>query len=520
MIKEIPSIFNDVIGPVMRGPSSSHTAAALRMGQLARQMVKGKLTHVITDFNTDGSLATTYHGHGSDIGLAGGVLGFEANDSRLVDALEEAKNCGVEMIFNIIDYHADHPNNYRFTLKSDAGETVKMNAISTGGGMVEIDEVEGFETSIKGDFFESLVFFDSSASSLDAKIRSLVGEFDYSTLAERDGVSLVTFKTQERLSGSTVQKINSLDGVQRIIELSPVLPTMSRKDCQVPFLTCEKMLEVAKEKNLKLWEAAALYESMRGNMTKDEVFEKMKDIVKIMMGSVKEGLAGTEYENRILGPQSHLIEEACQTGKLIPGDVLNSVIASITAIMEVKSSMGAFVAAPTAGSCGGLPGTVIGAGMQMQKNVDDMTKAMLSAGMIGILIAEHATFAGEVGGCQAECGSGSGMAAAGLIELMGGDIIKATDAASMALQAVLGLACDPVGSRVEVPCLGKNVLAGSNALSCANMTLAGFDKVVPLDETIQAMNQVGNMIPVELRCTELAGLSICKTSKRINSEIN
>ncbi len=110
---------------------------------------------------------------------------------------------------------------------------------------------------------------------------------------------------------------------------------------------------------------------------------------------------------------------------------------------------------------------------------DAMTRAMLAGGMIGIFIAAHATFAAEVGGCQAECGAGSGMAAAALVTLAGGSTQQAVNAASMALQNILGMICDPVANRVEVPCLGKNVMAASNALACANMALAGYDPVIP-----------------------------------------
>jgi L-serine dehydratase len=188
--------------------------------------------------------------------------------------------------------------------------------------------------------------------------------------------------------------------------------------------------------------------------------------------------------------------------------------------MEMKSAMGVIVAAPTAGSCGGLPGAVVGAASAMGLSVNHMTKAMLAAGMIGVFIAAHATFAAEIGGCQAECGAGSGMAAAALVALAGGTARQAVDAASMALQNVLGMVCDPVANRVEVPCLGKNVMAASNALACANMALAGFDVVIPLDEVIDAMDKVGKSIPHELRCTALGGLSITETSRAIEKMLS
>jgi L-serine dehydratase len=144
---------------------------------------------------------------------------------------------------------------------------------------------------------------------------------------------------------------------------------------------------------------------------------------------------------------------------------------------------------------------------------------MLAAGMIGVFIAKDATFAAEVGGCQAECGAGSGMAAAGLVTLFGGSLKMALAASAMALQNSFGMVCDPVANRVEVPCLGKNIMAASNAVSCANMSLAGFDPVIPLDEVIWAMDRVGKRIHPHLRCTGFGGLSVTPTSKEIEKKL-
>ena len=265
-----------------------------------------------------------------------------------------------------------------------------------------------------------------------------------------------------------------------------------------------------------MWQLAALYESKRGGDTEEAVFRKMYDLVSIMENCAETGLAGTEYGDRILGRQSDRIDTAAK--RLIPCELLTTVIKYITAIMEVKSSMGVIIAAPTAGSCGCLPGTLIGAGKSMGLSKEDITKGMLAAGLIGVFIAESATFAAEVAGCQVECGAGSGMAAAGLTQLMGGSPRECLDAASMALQNVTGLACDPVANRVEVPCLGKNVMGGSNAISSANMALAGFNRVIPLDQTIAAMYDIGQKLPLELRCT-FGGLGKTPASLEIRKKL-
>jgi L-serine dehydratase len=146
-----------------------------------------------------------------------------------------------------------------------------------------------------------------------------------------------------------------------------------------------------------------------------------------------------------------------------------------------------------------------------------MARAMLAAGAIGLFIASQWTFAAEVGGCQAEGGSAAAMAAAALVTLADGTLPQALAAASMALQSMLGLICDPVAGRVEVPCLGKNVLAASNAASCANMALAGFDQVIPFDEVVGAARRVSDRMPREHRCTALGGLADTPTARALEA---
>ena len=158
-------------------------------------------------------------------------------------------------------------------------------------------------------------------------------------------------------------------------------------------------------------------------------------------------------------------------------------------------------------------------GDQQGRSDEKVARAMLAGALIGVFIATDSTYAAEVAGCQAECGAAAGMAAAALATLGGGTTRQAVGAASMALQNSFGMVCDPVANRVEVPCLGKNVMAASNALSCANMALAGYDPVVPLDEVIRAMDKVGRSLPHELRCTALGGLSVTPTSKAIEKRL-
>jgi L-serine dehydratase len=512
-----PSIFNDVIGPVMRGPSSSHCAAAVRIGRLARDLMDGALEEVLVEYDPNGSLTTTHESQGSDMGLLGGLLGWDATDERLAGSGAAIREAGIDVKIAISAYGAEHPNTYRLAL-SNGPERHRMTAISTGGGMIEVIEIDGVEVSMAGDYYETLIYARSGGRELHEFLVDRV-EADEIQLLGGAGGQLIEVKGQRFLEEELVSELCAAFDVRQIKTLSPVLPVLSRKAIRVPFITCEEMLRTNEELGLELWELAVRYECARGNLSAEQVTQRMAEIVSIMERSILAGIEGTEYADRILGHQSGLFQSRMAEQRLLEGGILNRMILYVTAMMEVKSSMGLIVAAPTAGACGGLPGACIGAASAMGLSRDEMVRAMLAAGMIGLFIAAHATFAAELGGCQAECGAGSGMAAAALVTLAGGSTRQAVAAASMALQNILGMICDPVANRVEVPCLGKNVMAASNALACANMALADYDPVIPLDEVIATMAQVGPSLPHELRCTALGGLSITPTSKELEERL-
>ena len=514
-MENYPSIFNDVIGPVMRGPSSSHCAASLRIARLCRDLMDGDIRDILIEFDPNGSLATTHKGQGSDMGLFGGFLGWDADDERLPEAERYIAGAGIKVAIEIRDIGATHPNTYQIALTNDR-ETRRLTAISTGGGMIEVIAIDGAKVSFAGDFFETLVYCD--APETIAEFVRANAEFDEIAI-HRGAEQFVAIKAQKFLDEAVTRELLALDGARFVKRLHPVLPVLARKDLQVPFITCEEMLAYNEGKELQLWELATRYESARGNIPQAEVFEKMRAIVRIMDHAIQQGLSGTNYADRILGSQSPRFREQLANKRLLGGDANNTIIMYVSAIMEVKSSMGVIVAAPTAGSCGALPGAVLGMAHSLNLPEDEAVKAMLAAGLIGVFIAAHATFAAEVGGCMAETGAGAGMAAAALVGLAGGTLAQSLAAASLALQNSLGLICDPIGNRVEAPCLGRNVMAATNAVSCSNMALSDYAHLIPLDEVIETMQQVGNRIHHTLRCTNLGGLSITRSAKKIEAAL-
>lgn len=517
MNKQPPSIFNDVIGPVMRGPSSSHTAASVRIGKMVRRFFNSSIISFKVEFDRSGSLASTYSSQGSDFGLAGGLLGMSLDAPELINSLEIARNKGIEISFSVVDYPAEHPNTYRIKAADQAGREYRFIFISTGGGMIELKEINGVSVSICGDFYETLLFMESDEKSVLDKymdrLHKLFPGRDCCKIFRGDQVNLITIRTENELSPFIREMIGIFDHLSAVVDLPPVLPIASRDGIDLPFCTAEELLASAEEKELELWKLAVRYEMIRGGITSDEVLELGRNILKYMEGSIKEGLDGTQYSDRILGPQAANMLN--YKGRLVGGEEFKKIIANITAVMETKSAMGIIVAAPTAGSCGVIPGTLIAIAEVMELGDDAVLKGLLAGAVIGLLIAHKSTFAAEECGCQAECGSASAMAAAGLVQMLEGTVKKSLDAAAIALQNIMGMVCDPVAERVEVPCLGKNVMAGFNAIASANMALAGYDNVIPLDETIEAFHQVGKMLPSELRCTGGAGLSVTNTAKKI-----
>lgn len=514
-MRQPPSIFNDVIGPVMVGPSSSHTAGSVRIGQMVRQMAKGNIKRVTCYVDPQSSLSAVFHSQGCDVGLATGILGRPTYDPSLPQGLEEAARQGIRVEKKEDpSLHADHPNRYWMEMEEEDGRTTHLSALSVGGGMFQITHVEEIPVDMSGGYYEGLVFLESQeqCEKLQDLLKKEFSGVEELTWSQGSGGFLLQVKSRQNIRQSLEQLAQSW-GEVRYFE--PVLPVLSGKEFPGLFLTAKEALDRAEGK--EMWQLAAEYESIRGGISQQEVLEKMEALVGRIRSAMEAARRTPYYGDRMLQQQSHLLEE--HKDRLIPGAVVQEMIKDITLMMEAKSSMGVFVAAPTAGSCGGLPGTLIGLGDTLGMSQQEIAKGMLAAGLVGVFVAQHSTFAAEVCGCQAECGAGSGMTAAGLTAMMGGSPQQCMDAAAMALQNVFGMVCDPVAGRVEVPCLGKNILAGMNALAMANLALAGFDKVVDLDQTIKALDQVGKMLPPELRCTGRAGLSITPAALEIQKKL-
>ena len=250
-------------------------------------------------------------------------------------------------------------------------------------------------------------------------------------------------------------------------------------------------------------------------VTKEASFEKMR----ALYAAIRRARAGYDPALRsasgMVGGDGAKMRAYVQNGKTICGDYIGQVIAQALEMGESNACMKCIVAAPTAGSCGVLPAVLLPLARSGEADEEAICDALYVAAGFGQVIAARATLAGAEGGCQAEVGAARAMAAAALCHLKGGAPEQCAAAAAMALGNLLGLVCDPVAGLVEVPCIKRNVVGAVNAVSCANMALAGVDYAIPCDEVIDAMGRVGSLLSPDLRETGQGGLAATPTGVRI-----
>lgn len=280
------------------------------------------------------------------------------------------------------------------------------------------------------------------------------------------------------------------------------------------FISGEELILICREKDIDISRAMAERECLVFEMTQQEVWSKMERAWHIMKDSATAALK-TDLKSMggLIGGEARKIKERGeQGGNHVCGRVIAKAISYAMGVLEVNASMGLIVAAPTAGSSGVIPGTFLSVMEEMNFSDEDMIRALFNAGAIGYLIALNATVSGAEGGCQSEVGSASAMAASAITELMGGSPRQCLSAASSALSNILGLVCDPVGGLVEAPCQQRNAMGVANALISAEIALSGINNIVPFDEMVNVMYQVGTSLPSELRETAKGGMAIAPSA--------
>ncbi len=507
------SILNHVLGPVIRGPSSSHTAGSYFIARLARNLMGKELKSAKIIFDPAGSYGQVYRQQCSDLGFAAGLLGWEIADERFPRALDLAAASGLEINFAVNKIAgADHPNMVLLELFAYDGERLDLRAKSIGGGMVEINEVNGWPTLIRGSHHDYLFV-------LPKEKKELFLSFSNATLASQgeiyfqEGQDNVLFhlKLTRAISAELIEEIRNTFPLQKFWSTGPLMPIMSGSPL---FRSAAEALILARSKRKTLGKLAISYESQLLGYKEEEVRHELAHRLRIMKQAVVSGMRG-DLQLQLLPPAAGLIYKAEKEGRLGAGGMLTRAAARAMAAQHTAAAMGVVCAAPTAGSAGTLPGVMVTLLEDKGLSEEKVVEALAAAGAIGLIVGYRATFAAEVAGCQVEIGAAGAMASAAAVEAAGGSTEQALDAAAISFQNTMGSVCDLVQGVCEIPCHTRNAVAAAAAFICADLVMGGYVNPIPLDETIDAVYEVGKMLPPELKVTSLGGLALCPSSRNL-----
>jgi L-serine dehydratase len=514
---EFASILNDVLGPVMRGPSSSHTAGSHHIGRLVRDLLGGDPATAAFTFDPDGSYAKTYRQQGVDRALTAGLLGWPITDTRFARALTLAPKRGLTVRFRVAPLpEADHPNTVRIELASKSGRRLEAEAKSVGGGMVLITKLDGWPVLIDGKSHELMALVSARQArevgrtvAADARLSGRPSLPARAARTARGGKVFLSFKRAAPLSPECRAALDRLPGLQEIWSSEPLFPV---KKGDPLFQSAAEMVRTARRKRLSLGRMALAYESRLLGLSEKEIIAEILRRYGVMRDSVRRGLAGRGLRMQLLRPSAGKVFRAERRGALAAGGLHARAAARALAALHVSNSMGVVCAAPTGGSAGVLPGVIVTLAEEKKLSDERIALALLAASAVGLVFAYRATFAAEVAGCQVEIGAAGAMGAAAVVEAAGGGASQAADAAAVSLQNTMGSVCDLVQAMCEIPCHTRNAVAASSAFVCADLVLGGYANPVPLDETIDASYASGRMLPAELRCTALGGLAVAPSA--------
>ncbi|MEH6992083.1 L-serine ammonia-lyase, iron-sulfur-dependent, subunit alpha [Neobacillus drentensis] len=285
------------------------------------------------------------------------------------------------------------------------------------------------------------------------------------------------------------------------------------------FRNVAELVELAISKNKKISEIMIEQEMDVTGRSREEVLAFMDRNLKVMEEAVERGIKGVKSHSGLTGGDAVLMQKYIEKGNFLSGKTVLDAVSKAVATNEVNAAMGTICATPTAGSAGVVPGTLFAVKEKLNPTREEMIAFLFTAGAFGFVVANNASISGAAGGCQAEVGSASGMAAAAIVELAGGSPEQCAEAMAITLKNMLGLVCDPVAGLVEVPCVKRNAMGAANAMVAADMALAGITSRIPCDEVIDAMYKIGLTMPTALKETAQGGLAATPTGRELEAKI-
>lgn len=539
----------DIIGPIMIGPSSSHTAGALRIALMCRKLLAGEPKNVT--FKLYGSFAHTFRGHGTDKALVAGMLGMQTDDVRIRDSFALAEEAGMAFRFvPVPDVITDHPNTVDIEVEDETGAATSMRGESIGGGAAVISRLNGIEVRLTGEY-HSIVVRQRDAKGVLAHIATCLNVYDINIATtrlfrERKGeIAYTIMETDDEIPEVLTRAIgknpdifdvrivkrdasdalhHQVDAAEGRDWLDGFAATMTQDEAEDIFETLDfpnaaALLAYCEENNLTISQAICRRERCKlaseGTLT-DGTEDYLYDVLETMRESAHDPIQNPRPSmGGLLGGESAKMSTFEKKGLCDP--LLARAATYSMAVLETNASMGCIVAAPTAGSAGVLPAMLLACQDVHGFTDDQLVRALANAGAVGYLITRNATVSGAEGGCQAEVGAASAMAASAAVELMGGTPRQCLAAAANAIAGILGLVCDPIAGLVEAPCQKRNAMGVANALVSAQIALAGIENLVDFDQTVEAMRRVGNTLPFELRESALGGMAATPAAQKFCS---
>lgn len=285
------------------------------------------------------------------------------------------------------------------------------------------------------------------------------------------------------------------------------------------FRNVAELVELAESKGVKIAEIMIQQEMEMTGRSREQILQMMDQNLTVMEQAVEKGLAGVKSHSGLTGGDAVLMKAYIEKGHFLSGEYILDAVSKAVATNEVNAAMGTICATPTAGSAGVVPGTLFAVKNKLNPSRQEMIEFLFTSGAFGFVVANNASISGAAGGCQAEVGSASGMAAAAITELAGGTPSQAAEAMAITLKNMLGLVCDPVAGLVEVPCVKRNAMGAANAMIAADMALAGITSRIPCDEVIDAMFRIGQSMPTALKETAQGGLAATPTGRELEAKI-
>lgn len=285
------------------------------------------------------------------------------------------------------------------------------------------------------------------------------------------------------------------------------------------FRNVAELVELANSQNKKISEIMIEQEVTVTGRSREEIIGFMDRNLTVMEEAVERGIKGVKSHSGLTGGDAVLLQKYIEKGNFLTGETVLDAVSKAVATNEVNAAMGTICATPTAGSAGVVPGTLFAVKKKLKPTREEMVSFLFTAGAFGFVVANNASISGAAGGCQAEVGSASGMAAAAIVEIAGGTPQQCAEAMAITLKNMLGLVCDPVAGLVEVPCVKRNAMGAANAMVAADMALAGITSRIPCDEVIDAMFKIGQSMPTALKETAQGGLAATPTGRALEAKI-